>query len=226
MMRDAEVAMAQEPAWSPWRDTALTCRGGSAPARRRRRPAQRAVRRSLGRSGPKLGNTDTIVNAEAELALLAMDRGTVGRGRRQTSRAPSPSSTSTGMHDYATSVLAFAAAARLALHDGDLDEMDRQLTRAMRARPVLHLCLPLRCGTQPAPSGQGLPGARRPRDGPAPAPRDRRRPPSTGPTWASWSTDVRDFRELLTSGTGDGSNRGSSRSLPPSCGCCRTCRPT
>ena len=24
MMHDADVAMAQEPAWSPWRDTALT----------------------------------------------------------------------------------------------------------------------------------------------------------------------------------------------------------
>ena len=46
------------------------------------------------------------------------------------------------MHDYATSVLAFAAAARLAVHRGDLDEADRQITRAMRARPTCTFVLP------------------------------------------------------------------------------------
>ena len=46
------------------------------------------------------------------------------------------------MHDYATSVLAFAAAARLAVHRGDLKEADRQLTRAMRARPSCTFVLP------------------------------------------------------------------------------------
>ena len=53
------------------------------------------------------------------------------------------------MHDYATSVLAFAAAARLAVHRGDLDEADRQLTRAMRARPSCTFVLPfLAVGTR------------------------------------------------------------------------------
>ena len=46
------------------------------------------------------------------------------------------------MHDYATSVLAFAAAARLAVHRGDLEEADRQITRAMRARPTCTFVLP------------------------------------------------------------------------------------
>ena len=46
------------------------------------------------------------------------------------------------MHDYATSVLAFAAAARLALHQGDVKERDRQLTYAMRARPACTSVLP------------------------------------------------------------------------------------
>jgi LuxR family maltose regulon positive regulatory protein len=46
------------------------------------------------------------------------------------------------MHDYAASVLAFAAAARLALHRGDLKETDRQFTRAMRARPTCTFVLP------------------------------------------------------------------------------------
>ena len=46
------------------------------------------------------------------------------------------------MDDYATSVLAFAAAARLAVHQGNQAEAERQLTRAMRARPNLTYSLP------------------------------------------------------------------------------------
>ncbi len=46
------------------------------------------------------------------------------------------------MHDYVTSVLAFAVAARLAVHRGDLKEADRQLTQAMRARPTCTFVLP------------------------------------------------------------------------------------
>ena len=46
------------------------------------------------------------------------------------------------VHDYALSVIAFAAAARIALHRGDLDEADRHLTAAMRARPSCTFALP------------------------------------------------------------------------------------
>jgi LuxR family maltose regulon positive regulatory protein len=46
------------------------------------------------------------------------------------------------LYDYATSVLAFVCAARLAVHRGDRAETDRQLTRAMRARPSLTYVLP------------------------------------------------------------------------------------
>jgi LuxR family maltose regulon positive regulatory protein len=46
------------------------------------------------------------------------------------------------MHDYATSVLASAAAARLAVHSGRPEEAERQLRRAMRARPTVTFALP------------------------------------------------------------------------------------
>jgi LuxR family maltose regulon positive regulatory protein len=46
------------------------------------------------------------------------------------------------MHDYLPSLLAFAAAARLALHDGDLVQARSQLTRAMRARPTATFAVP------------------------------------------------------------------------------------
>ena len=46
------------------------------------------------------------------------------------------------MHDYAISLLAFAAAARLAVHRGDATEADRQLAHAMRARPTCTFVMP------------------------------------------------------------------------------------
>ena len=46
------------------------------------------------------------------------------------------------MDDYATSILGFVAAARLALHRGDVDCADQQLTRAMRARPSCTFVFP------------------------------------------------------------------------------------
>jgi LuxR family maltose regulon positive regulatory protein len=46
------------------------------------------------------------------------------------------------MHEYVLSLLAFAGAARLALHDGDLDEAESQLGRAMRARPAVTYAVP------------------------------------------------------------------------------------
>ncbi len=46
------------------------------------------------------------------------------------------------MHDYVTSVLAFAAAARLSVHRGDMKEAERQLTQAMRTRPSATFVLP------------------------------------------------------------------------------------
>ena len=66
----------------------------------------------------------------------------MGGGGRASGAWHSPRSTSTGCTTTPRSVLAFAAAARLAVHRGDLNEADRQLTRAMRARPSCTFVLP------------------------------------------------------------------------------------
>ena len=133
MMRDADVATAQEPAWSPWRDTALIL---SAEARLLAGDVDRAAALfgESSRTGSELGNTDTIVYDEAALALLAMDGGRWDEASDGVARAIALVE-EYRMYDYAPSVLAFAAAARLALHNGAVDELDRELTRAMRARP-------------------------------------------------------------------------------------------
>jgi LuxR family transcriptional regulator, maltose regulon positive regulatory protein len=72
----------------------------------------------------------------------------MGRGGRRVERALSVIDEHR-MYDYATSVLAFAAAARFAVHRGDLGAADREITRAMRARPTCTFVLPfLAVGTR------------------------------------------------------------------------------
>jgi LuxR family transcriptional regulator, maltose regulon positive regulatory protein len=46
------------------------------------------------------------------------------------------------LHDYVFSIPAFAGAARLAVHHGDVTEARRQLARAMRMRPSATYLLP------------------------------------------------------------------------------------
>jgi LuxR family transcriptional regulator, maltose regulon positive regulatory protein len=140
MMADATFAVAQEPTSSPWRDTALwllaeahLLAGGLDEAR--------AALTESSVTAATLGNTDSIVICESELALLAMDRGEwqEAAGRLELALVTIDEKR---MHDYVMSVLAFAGSARLSLHHGDLPEAHRQLARAMRARPSATYALP------------------------------------------------------------------------------------
>ena len=88
-----------------------------------------------------LGNVDTIILSRAELAVLAMDGGRWAEAAEHLQLALATVD-EYRLHDYALSVLAFAAAARLAVHRGDREEADRQLARAMRARPSCTFVLP------------------------------------------------------------------------------------
>ena len=85
--------------------------------------------------------TDAFVVSESELALLAMDQ-EQWTAAGEHSELALAAIDAQRMYDYATSVLAFAAAARLALHRGDLRKANSQLTRAMRARPACTFALP------------------------------------------------------------------------------------
>jgi len=140
MMTDASFAIAQEPPWSVWRDQAL-CACAEA----------HLLTGDVERAGPlfaesatvaaTMSNADLLVLSESELALLAMDRGRWAEATEHLDRALGAIDEHR-MHDYASSLLAFAGAARLAVHRGDLDEANRQLTRAMRARPSCTFALP------------------------------------------------------------------------------------
>ena len=140
MMIDASFAVAQEPPWSPWRDTALTvCAKAHLLAGDIEQAGALFAESSA--VAAAAGNTDALVYCDAELAVLAMDGGrwAEAAGRAEAALAAIEEAR---MHDYATSVLAFAAAARLAVHRGDVAEANRQLTRAMRARPSLTIAMP------------------------------------------------------------------------------------
>jgi LuxR family maltose regulon positive regulatory protein len=140
-MADANLAVAQEPPWSPWRDTAL-CLNGEAHLLAGDVDQAGALFAEAATLAAEMSNADSaFVLSESELALLAMDRGRSAGAAEHVGRALKAID-ERRFHDYALSVLAFAAAARLAVHRGDLKEADRHLTQAMRARPSLTFVLP------------------------------------------------------------------------------------
>jgi LuxR family maltose regulon positive regulatory protein len=140
MMIDADFAMAQEPQWSPWRDTALVL-SAHAHLLATNVEEARALFTEAATVGAAIGNTDTVVDSEAELALMAMDNGHWTEATGHVERVLTVIEEHQ-LTDYAVSVLAFVMAARLAVHRGDLVGADRELTRAMRSRPSCTFVLP------------------------------------------------------------------------------------
>ena len=140
MMVDANVAMDQEPAWSPWRDTALVLAAHAHLLAGDEDEAGHLFAEGA-TLGASLGSIDTVVDGAAELALLAINHGRWAETAERLDQAL-VFIEEHRLQDYPVSVLAFAVAARLAVHRGDLDEADRQLTQAMRARPSCTVALP------------------------------------------------------------------------------------
>jgi LuxR family maltose regulon positive regulatory protein len=139
-MADAEFAIAAEPTWSPWRDQALVLLGEAKLLSGDAAGAEAAFLECSASAGAR-DNTDVLIVSESELAVLAMDHGRWDEGADHV-HAALGAIERRRMHDYATAVLAFAEAARLAMHRGDLDDVHRQLTRAMRARPMCTSAIP------------------------------------------------------------------------------------
>ena len=117
--------------------TVLACRGATPPRRPRGRGA---LFRGDVRGGDELGKSPRSSSATPSSRCW---RWIAADGPRRPSiwtlRSPPPM---LRLHDYSLSVLAFAAAARLAVHHGDRKEVDRQLARAMRARPLCTFAIP------------------------------------------------------------------------------------
>jgi LuxR family maltose regulon positive regulatory protein len=140
MMADAAFALAQEPAWSPWRPEPIWLLG-EAHLLAGHLDEARALLAEASAAATRTGNPDTIVICESELALLAADRGQWPEAAGRLERALATIDEHR-LHDYITCLLTFAGAARLAVHRGDLTEIRRQLARAMRARPSATYAFP------------------------------------------------------------------------------------
>lgn len=140
MLADAELAVAQEPQWSPWRDTALALHAEALLLTGDLDRAA-AVFREAAAVAVALSNTDARVVSEAELAVLAMDRDQWAEAAEHTGTALAVIE-EFRLQDYATCLLAFAAAARLAVHHGDLNEAKRHLAAAMRGRALATFVMP------------------------------------------------------------------------------------
>jgi LuxR family maltose regulon positive regulatory protein len=87
------------------------------------------------------GNVASLVLSHAERAVMAMNHGHWDEAAEHVELALA-TVRDHRLDDYSLSVLAFAAAARLAVHRGDARETERQLARAMRARPSCTYALP------------------------------------------------------------------------------------
>jgi len=140
MMADAAFSLAQEPSWSPWRDTALWLLAESHLLAGRPDEAREAFGAAAA-AAAGMSSWDTIPRCEAQVAWLAMDR---GEWKEADDRLENALGTidAQRLHGYVSSLTTFAGAARLSLHRGDVKEARRQLARAMRARPVATYLLP------------------------------------------------------------------------------------
>jgi LuxR family transcriptional regulator, maltose regulon positive regulatory protein len=140
MMADATFAVAQEAPRSPWRDTALWALA-EAHLLAGHLDEARAIFAEASATAAQMGNFETISICESQLAWLAMDR---GQWQEPAERLELALATieEERLHDYMTSIPAFAGAARLSVHHGDLKEARRQLSRAMRIRPSATYLLP------------------------------------------------------------------------------------
>jgi LuxR family maltose regulon positive regulatory protein len=140
MMADAAFAVAHEAASSPWRAVALYLLGEA-----RLLAGQLDQAWSLLTEASSVAvlnaDTDTVVICDSELALLAMDRGEWQEAAGRLERALALIDEHR-MHDYVYCLLAFAEAARLAMHRGDLAEARRRVAQAMRSRVSATYLLP------------------------------------------------------------------------------------
>ena len=91
--------------------------------------------------GDRYGAVPTVSVALAERAVFAMERGDWADARTYAQEARKAVEDG-GLQDYMTSILAYATAARVALHEGDVTRAKRDLARAHRLRPLTSRAVP------------------------------------------------------------------------------------
>ena len=140
MMADAAFGASLEPADSSARPSALVLVGEAHLLLGAFEQAHTTFAEASD-AGVRLDSGTVVVLSEAQLALLAMDQNKWQEARDHLALALTTIQ-ETRIQDYVVSSLAYVESARLALHMGDREERDRQLARAMRARPMATYVLP------------------------------------------------------------------------------------
>lgn len=132
VVADAAYAMEHEPLTSSWRCQALHLWGSASLLVGDHAQAAVAFTEAVD-VALVLGNSDTVILSEPELSLLAIERGDWAAAGTHARRGVDMIDAA-HMDGYATTALALAVAARVALHEGDRGLGERLLARAMRAR--------------------------------------------------------------------------------------------
>ena len=91
--------------------------------------------------GDRYGAAPTVSAALAERSLLAIERGDWADARAYAQEARKVVEDG-GLQEYMSSILAYATAARVALHEGDVTRAKRDLARASRLRPLTSRAVP------------------------------------------------------------------------------------
>ncbi|MDW5596259.1 LuxR C-terminal-related transcriptional regulator [Conexibacter stalactiti] len=134
-LADGDLALKRFAAESAWRPAALVVRGTAhALLGAEQRATDDLV--AAAATGREFGSADVVFVAEAQLALLALKRGSwAAAGERAGVAAALVEET--GLRDYSTSAIVHVTAARVALHEGRRDDARAALARAHRLRPLL-----------------------------------------------------------------------------------------
>ena len=141
MLADATLALAEEPPWSLRRPNVLWLLAEAhlvlGDVDEARDLFEEASTASI-----QVGIRNILIASQSELALLALDRGDSDRADEFV-RAARGVMEASGLDDYASGLLVYAAAARLAVSRGDMAEARHELGRAMRGRPWLTYVVPI-----------------------------------------------------------------------------------
>ena len=139
-LADAELALEQLPAGSPWIPTALLARGVAHALLGATEVATDDLTETVER-GMALGAVEEIYLAHAQLALLEAKKG-AWRQAGLRARAAQAVVDEAGLGDLSSSAIAHVATARVALHEGRLADARAALTRTHRLRPLLDHSIP------------------------------------------------------------------------------------
>ena len=141
MRADARAALALVPAASVLRAPALMLLGISHLLAGETATADRVLAEAVD-AAKDAGSPDTLVVALAERAILAMGLDAWADAEALVEQARTVLR-DTHMHDYVTSIVLYAAAARVALQRGDLPAAQADLALAQRLRPQADYALPV-----------------------------------------------------------------------------------